>query len=405
MPLSPTISQEFPILSQPVHGRRLVYLDNAATTQKPKAVMEESRRYYEMLNSNIHRGTHYLARAATEAYEEARGEVARHLNAARPEEVVFTAGTTDGINLVADVLGLTGEIGAGDEVLISTLEHHSNIVPWQMLCERTGAVLRVVPCDEDGVLDTEAYRELLGPRTKVVALTWISNAFGTVVPVREMVGQAREAGAYTLVDAAQAVPHMAVNTGDLGADFLVFSGHKIYANTGIGVLWGRHALLESLPPWRGGGEMIKEVTFEKTTYNQPPFKYEAGTPNIEGALSLAAGLRFVNAIGMEEIHAHEGVLLREAAAEIADIDDIRVYGPADRACSLSFGFPDAHHYDVGTLLDQMGVAVRTGHHCCQPLMARFGVSGTIRASFALYNTHDDVAEFIAALRKALRMVR
>ena len=367
--------------------------------------MDESRRYYETLNSNIHRGTHFLARAATEAFEEARGEVARHLNAARPEEVVFTSGTTDGINLVANILGLSGEIGEGDEIVISTLEHHSNIVPWQMLCGRTGARLRVIPCDDSGVLDMVAFREMLGERTKVLAVTWISNAFGTVVPVREMVALAREAGAFTLVDAAQAVAHTPIDVGALGADFLVFSGHKIYANTGIGVLWGRRDLLEKLPPWRGGGEMIKEVTFEKTTYNEPPFKYEAGTPNIEGALSLAAGIRFVNGIGLEEIGAHEGELLREAAATIADVDGIRIYGPDDRACSLSFGFPDAHHYDIGTLLDQMGVAVRTGHHCCQPLMARFGISGTIRASFALYNTREDVAEFNEALRKALRMVR
>ena len=403
--MTPHIAAEFPILAQPVHGRRLVYLDNAATTQKPRAVMDASRHYYEALNSNIHRGTHFLARAATEAFEQARGDVARHLNAARPEEIIFTSGTTDGINLVANILGLSGNIAPGDEIVISTLEHHSNIVPWQMLCERTGARLRVIPCDENGVLDPVAYRDMLGAQTKVVAITWISNAFGTIVPVHEMVAQARAAGAITLVDAAQAIAHMPIDVAELGADFLVFSGHKIYANTGIGVLWGCHDRLEKLPPWRGGGEMIKEVTFEHTTYNAPPFKYEAGTPNIEGALSLAAALKFVRAIGMEKIHDHEAVLLREAAEAIAGIDGIRLYGPADRACSLSFGFADAHHYDIGTLLDQMGVAVRTGHHCCQPLMARFGISGTIRASFAIYNTGEDVAEFATALHKALRMVR
>ncbi len=405
IPMTPKLSAEFPILFQPVQGRRLVYLDNAATTQKPRVVMDESRRYYESLNSNIHRGTHYLARAATEAFEEARKTVATHLHAARPEEVVFTSGTTDGINLIANILGLSGEIHEGDEILISTLEHHSNIVPWQMLCQRTGARLRVIPCDESGVLDQAAFREMLGPRTKVLALTWISNAFGTIVPVKEMVALARDAGAFTLVDAAQAIAHMTIDVADLGADFLVFSGHKVYANTGIGALWGKYDLLEKLPPWRGGGEMIKEVTFEGTTYNDPPFKYEAGTPNIEGALSLAAALRFVNAIGIDEIRRHEETLLTQAAAAISDIEGIHLYGPADRACALSFGFPDAHHYDVGTLLDQMGIAVRTGHHCCQPLMARFGISGTIRASFALYNTAEDVAEFNTALRKALRMVR
>lgn len=404
-PMIPNLSAEFPILSQTVNGRRLVYLDNAATTQKPRAVMDESRHYYETLNSNIHRGTHYLARASTDAFEEARKTVASHLNAARPEEIIFTAGTTDGINLVANILGLSGEIDEGDEIVISTLEHHSNIVPWQMLCQRTGSKLRVIPCDESGSLDLDAFREILGPRTKILAITWISNAFGTIVPVKEMVAMAREVGAFTLVDAAQAVAHTPINVADLGADFLVFSGHKVYANTGIGVLWGRHDLLEQLPPWRGGGEMIKEVTFEGTTYNDPPFKYEAGTPNIEGALSLAAALRFVNAIGLEEIRSHEETLLQQAAAAISDIDGIHLYGPPDRACALSFGFADAHHYDIGTLLDQMGVAVRTGHHCCQPLMARFGMSGTIRASFALYNTAEDVAEFDTALRKALRMVR
>ncbi|MFU8892802.1 MAG: aminotransferase class V-fold PLP-dependent enzyme [Luteolibacter sp.] len=405
MPISPNIAADFPILSQPIEGRRLVYLDNAATTQKPLAVMNESRRYYETLNSNIHRGTHHLARAATEAFEEARKTVATHLHAPRPEEVIFTAGTTDGINLVANILGLSGDIREGDEILISTLEHHSNIVPWQMLCQHTGARLRIIPCDESGLLDQAAFREMLGPHTKIFAITWISNAFGTINPVQEMVTLANDAGAITLVDAAQAIAHMEIDVTTLGADFLVFSGHKVYANTGIGVLWGKHHLLEKLPPWRGGGEMIKEVTFDGTTYNDPPFKYEAGTPNIEGALSLAAALRYVNAIGLEEIRAHEETLLSQAAAAISDIDGIRLYGPADRACALSFGFPDAHHYDVGTLLDQMGVAVRTGHHCCQPLMARFGISGTIRASFALYNTSEDVAEFDTALRKALRMIR
>lgn len=405
MLISPNIAADFPILSHPLQGRRLVYLDNAATTQKPRAVMDESRRYYETLNSNIHRGTHHLARAATEAFEEARKTVAAHLRAPRPKEVVFTAGATDGINLVATILGLSGDIHEGHEILISALEHHSNIVPWQMLCQRTGAKLRVIPCDESGVLDQSSFREMLGPQTKILAITWISNAFGTINPVREMVALAREIGAYTVIDAAQAIAHMEIDVATLGADFLVFSGHKVYANTGIGVLWGRHDLLEKLPPWRGGGEMIKEVTFEGTTFNDPPFKYEAGTPNIEGALSLAAALRYVNTIGLEEIRAHEESLLEQAAAAISDIDGIRLYGPADRACALSFGFPDAHHYDLGTLLDQMGVAVRTGHHCCQPLMARFGISGTIRASFALYNTADDVAEFDTALRKALRMVR
>lgn len=396
---------DFPILAKPVQGCRLVYLDNAATTHKPFAVMDESRRYYETTHSNIHRGTHYLARSATDAFEEARQTVANHIHAKRPEEIIFTSGTTDGINLVSWILGLTGDIEPGDEIMISTLEHHSNVVPWQMLCQRTGAILRVIPCDESGVLDQAAFREMLGPKSKILAVTWISNAFGTINPVQEMVARARAVGAITLIDAAQAIAHMEIDVTSLGCDFLVFSGHKVYANTGIGILWGRYDLLSQLPPWRGGGEMIKEVTFETTTYNEPPFKYEAGTPNIEGALSLASALRYVSAIGIENIRIHEEALLKQAAAVISEIDGIRLYGPADRACALSFSFPDAHHYDIGTLLDQMGVAVRTGHHCCQPLMARFGISGTIRASFALYNTAQDVEDFESALRKVLRMVR
>ncbi len=405
MAISSDLSGEFPILAQSPNGRRLVYLDNAATTQKPREVLDCSRGYYEEINSNIHRGTHYLARAATEAFEASRREVAAHLGAADPAEVIFTSGTTDGINLVAQVLGQSGRIGRDDEIVISALEHHSNIVPWQMLCERTGARLRVIPCDDDGVLDAGAFRGLLSERTKVLALTWISNAFGTVVPVAEFVAEARRAGALTLVDAAQAVAHMPVDVGALGADFLVFSGHKVYANTGIGVLWGRHELLMELPPWRGGGEMIKEVTFEATTYNDPPFRYEAGTPNIEGALSLAAALRFLNRIGIADAARHEDTLIKDAAAALAGIPGIRLYGPEDRACALSFGFPGVHHYDLGTLLDQMGVAVRTGHHCCQPLMGRFGISGTVRASFACYNISGDVETFASSVHRALAMLR
>ena len=283
---------EFPILDQSIHGRPLVYLDNAATTQKPMAVLLASRHYYEAINSNIHRGTHHLARAATETFEKARQTVATHLNAATPDEVIFTSGTTDGINLVANILALSGRIRPGDEVLISTLEHHSNIVPWQMLCERTGAILKVIPCHDDGTLDQDAFLSLLNERTKILALTWISNSFGTVNPVAEMTAAAKDAGALVLIDAAQAAAHLSASTcRRSGIDFLAFSGHKIYAPTGIGVLWGRADVLNALPPWRGGGEMIKEVTFEKTTYNELPFKYEAGTPNIEGAIALGRGHR------------------------------------------------------------------------------------------------------------------
>ncbi|MEY4242711.1 MAG: hypothetical protein RLZZ245_296 [Verrucomicrobiota bacterium] len=396
---------EFPIFDQMIGGRPLVYLDNAATTQKPLAVLLASRHYYEAINSNIHRGTHHLARLATEAFEKARQTIATHLNAATSDEVIFTSGTTDSINLVANILGASGRIQAGDEILISTLEHHSNIVPWQMLCERTGAQLKVIPCHEDGTLDQEAYLALLNERTKILSLTWISNSFGTVNPVEEMTRSAKAAGALVMVDAAQAAAHVVTDVQALGADFLAFSGHKVYAPTGIGVLWGREALLESLPPWRGGGEMIKEVTFEKTTYNGLPFKYEAGTPNIEGAIALGAAFDFVNSIGLAVIQAHEHSLIRSAAEALASIRGIRFFGPEDRAGALSFNVEGVHPYDLGTLLDQMGVAVRTGHHCCQPLMARFGIPGTVRASFALYNSQRDVEALLQATEKALTMLR
>ncbi|WAC18473.1 cysteine desulfurase [Luteolibacter sp. SL250] len=400
------IRHHFPILDRKINGQPLVYLDNAATTQKPMEVLFASKHYYEAMNSNIHRGTHYLARLATEGFEKARKTVADHLNAASTDEIIFTSGTTDGINLVADVLALSGTIGAGDEILISTLEHHSNIVPWQMLCQRTGAELKVIPCDDDGVLDQEGFRALLNGRTKVLAIGWISNAFGTVHPVAEMTAAAKAAGVpYVLLDAAQATPHVKMDVQAVGADFVALSGHKVYANTGIGVLWGRADVLNALPPWRGGGEMIKEVTFAGTTYNDLPFKYEAGTPNIEGAIALEAALDFVNQIGVGEIAAHEHDLIQAAAAGLAEIPDVRLYGPADRAGALSFNIAGIHHYDLGTLLDQMGVAVRTGHHCCQPLMARFGISGTTRASFAVYNTLADVEIFVASVRKAVGMLR
>jgi len=400
-----TLRLDFPILRQTVNGQPLVYLDNAATTQKPQTVLDASRRYYEETNSNIHRGAHFLARLATEAFEAGRQTVARHLKAESPDEVIFTAGTTDGINLVTVSLTRSGMIGRGDKILISTLEHHSNIVPWQMLCGQTGAELRVIPCHEDGSLDQEAYGRLLEEKPKVVAFNWISNAFGTRNPVESMTAQAKAAGALVLIDAAQATPHLPIDVVALGADFLALSGHKVYAPTGVGVLWGRREILETLPPFRGGGEMIKEVTFAKTTYNDLPFKFEAGTPNIEGAITLAAALDYVNAIGIEAIHAHETRLMRSAEKALARIDGIRFYGPDDRAGALSFAVEGVHHYDLGTLLDQMGVAVRTGHHCCQPLMARFGITGTTRASFALYNTEDDVAALAGSVERAAAMLR
>ena len=398
-----TLRAEFPILATEVNGKPLVYLDNAATSQTPRVVLDASRHYYEALNSNIHRGTHHLARAATEAHEKARQTIATYLNSESPDEIIFTSGTTDGINLAANILDT--KVGPDDEILISTLEHHSNIVPWQMLCERSGASLKVIPCDDHGVLDQEAFLSLLSNKTRILALTWVSNAFGTVNPVKDMVASAKKVGAIVLVDAAQAVPHLEINVQDLGADLLTFSGHKVYAPTGIGVLWGLRSLLESLPPWRGGGEMIKEVTFEKTTYNDLPFKYEAGTPNIEGAIALAAAFDFVNELGIDNIHAHEGQLIRKAAEGLSTIDGIHLYGPDNRAGAISFAIEGIHHYDLGTLIDQMGVAVRTGHHCCQPLMARFGITGTTRASFAAYNTLSDVEALVTSVEKAAGMLR
>lgn len=399
--LNLSLRDDFPILGETVNGRPLVYLDNAATSQKPRAVLDASRRYYEEVNSNIHRGTHFLARAATAAHEAARKTIAAHLNATSPDEIIFTSGTTDSINLVANILSLS----AGDQILISTLEHHSNIVPWQMLAQRSGAKIVVIPCDEHGVLDQVAFTELLSSKTKILALTWVSNAFGTVNPVREMTAAAKKYGATVLIDAAQAIPHMAIDVRELGADFLAFSGHKVYAPTGIGVLWGKLDLLNSLPPWKGGGEMIKQVSFEETTYNVSPFRYEAGTPNIEGAIALAAALDYINAIGIEAIHDHEQKLIAAAAVALSEIPGIRIYGPSDRIGALSFAIEGVHHYDLGTLIDQMGVAVRTGHHCCQPLMARFGITGTTRASFALYNSIEDIAALSAAVKKAAEMLR
>lgn len=401
-----SLISDFPILDQSVNGRRLVYLDNAATTQKPMAVLLTSRHYYESFNANIHRGTHQLARAATEAFEKARQTVAKYLNAATSDEVIFTSGTTAGINLVANILALSGRIGKGDEVLISALEHHSNIVPWQMLCQRTGAALKVIPCHDDGTLDQDVFRKTLsGGRVKLLAVTWISNAFGSINPVVEMTRAAKEAGALVLIDAAQSIAHLSTDVQTLGADFLAFSGHKIYAPTGTGVLWGRADLLNELPPWQGGGEMIKEVTFEHTTYNELPFKYEAGTPNIEGAIALGVAIEYVNEIGIDAIHAHEMKLIRAAASALSAIPGIRLYGPDDRSGSLSFNIDGLHHYDLGTLMDQMGVAVRTGHHCCQPLMARFNTTGTVRASFALYNSAADVDALAEVTAKAASMLR
>ena len=400
-----TYRDDFPILAQSVHGKPLVYLDNAATSQKPLPVLNASRNYYEQLNSNIHRGVHHLAQAATAAHEAARETIARHLNATRPEEIIFTSGTTDSVNLVASSLGRSDRFVNGDEIIISGLEHHSNTVPWQLLCERLGITLKVIPVRDDGTLDLDAYQKLLTDRTKLVAVNHVSNAFGTVNKVIQICSQAKKVGALTFIDGAQSLPHMSIDVKNLDCDFYAFSGHKIYGPTGIGILYGKHELLCELPPWRGGGEMIKEVTFEKTTYNDPPFKFEAGTPNIEGGIALAAAIDYVNKVGLTHIASHESALIEKAAAMLAELDGVTIYGPPDRTGAISFNFEGVHHYDLGTLLDQMGLALRTGHHCCQPLMARFGVAGTLRASFALYNTEQEIDSLEAALKKALMMLR
>lgn len=399
-----SLRQEFPILDQSVHGQSLIYLDNAATTQKPRRVLNSMIEYYQDYNANIHRGTHYLARMATEKYEQARGAVADFLGCDDAAEVIFTSGATDSLNLAAHCV--SARLQPGDEVLISTLEHHSNIVPWQMACERTGAVLRVLPCDELAQTRESDVKSMLGSgRVKVMAVTWVSNAFGTVNPLTQWIEHARAAGALVVIDAAQAISHMEIMVKDLDADCIAFSGHKVYAPTGIGVLWGKRDFLQQSPPYRGGGEMIREVSFAKTTYNELPFKFEAGTPNIEGAIALAEALRFVQEIGLANVARWENQLLRDAEEGLRAIDGMRLFGPPNRITSLSFEIEGVHAYDLGTLLDQMGVAVRTGHHCCQPLMARFGISGTTRASFACYNTREEVAVFVGAVRKAWHMLR
>ncbi|MGJ8657516.1 MAG: aminotransferase class V-fold PLP-dependent enzyme [Akkermansiaceae bacterium] len=399
------IRAQFPILSQEVNGTTLTYLDNAATTHNPQAVIDASVRYYSEINSNIHRGAHFLSREATAAHEAARETIAKHLNAPHSHEVIFTSGTTDGINLVSTALTFSGKIKPGDRILISALEHHSNIVPWQLLCEHTGAELDVLPITESGEWDLTDLDNLLTDLTKVVAINHVSNALGTINPIEKLISKAKQHGALTLIDGAQSAAHIQVDVQSLGCDFYVFSGHKCYAPTGIGVLWGKETILNELPPYKGGGEMIKQVTFEKTTYNELPFKYEAGTPNIEGAIALATAFDWMNGIGLEAIAAHEHHLLSLATTAIKEIEGVKLYGTADdKAAVLSFNIEGIHHYDLGTLMDQMGVAVRTGHHCCQPLMARYGIQGTVRASFAVYNTEEEVITLINAIKKAKMML-
>jgi len=390
---------DFPILTQRIHGQPLVYLDNAATTQKPRAVLDALRTYYETANANVHRGVHTLSERATAGFEGARQTVARFLHAAEPREIIFTRNATEGINLVAQTFGRL-HVGAGDEVLITAMEHHSNIVPWQMLCASAGAHLRVVPIDDDGALRMDELRRLIGPRTRLVAVSQLSNALGTINPVAEIIALAHEAGAAVLVDGAQAAYHMPVDVQALDCDFYVCTGHKLYGPTGIGVLYGKAAHLEAMPPYQGGGDMIASVTFEKTTYNVIPAKFEAGTPDISGVIGLAAGLDYMTAIGMDVIQAHEQALLEYGTAALATVPGLRLIGTAPRKASiLSFVIDGIHPHDIGTIVDREGVAIRTGHHCAQPVMERFGVPATARASLALYNTHEDIDRLVASLHK------
>jgi len=393
------VRRDFPILQQRVHGRPLVYLDSAATSQKPRSVIDAVARYYLEDNSNVHRGVHLLSERATQAYEAAREKVRRFVNAAHAHEIVFVRGTTEAINLVAQTWGRT-HVRVGDEIVITVMEHHSNIVPWQMLCEEKGAVLRVAPMDDDGTLLVDELERLIGPRTRLLALGHVSNALGTINPVRRIVELAHQRKVPVLVDGAQAVPHLAVDVQALGCDFYAFSGHKLFGPTGIGVLYGRSELLEQMPPWQGGGDMISSVTFEKTTYNKLPHKFEAGTPDIAGAIGLGAAIDYVSALGLPRIAAHEHDLLSYGTEALRKVPGLRLIGTAkDKASVLSFLLGDVHPHDIGTVLDREGVAIRTGHHCAQPLMRRLGVAATARASLAFYNRREDVDALVAGLHK------
>jgi len=393
------IRRDFPILRERVHDKPLVYLDNAATTQKPRRVIDRLNAFYRRENANVHRGVHLLSERATDAYEDARRTVCRFLNAADPKEIVFVRGTTEAINLVAQSYGRT-YVGSGDEIVITTMEHHSNIVPWQIVCEQTGARLRVAPMTDDGDIDLDAYEALLSARTKIVAVVHVSNALGTINPIAEIVRIAHAGGIPVLVDGAQAVAHMPVDVRALDCDFYAFSGHKVFGPTGIGVLYARASLLDAMPPYQGGGDMISAVTFERTLYNVPPYKFEAGTPDIAGAIGLAAALEYVEAIGLDHVNAHEHELLAYGTAALSQVPGLRLTGTAaHKAGILAFVLEGVHPHDIGTILDREGVAIRTGHHCCQPLMDRLGVPATARASLALYNTREEVDALARALDK------
>jgi cysteine desulfurase/selenocysteine lyase len=399
------IRKDFPILSREVNGKPLVYFDNGATSQKPQSVIDAVSKYYAHENSNIHRGVHTLSQEATTAYEMVREKMQQYISAKHKEEIIFTKGTTDGINLVASSYG-RHHINKGDEVIISAMEHHSNIVPWQMICENKGAELKIIPINDQGELDMQAYQEMLSPKTKMVSVVHISNTLGTINPVKEIIDLAHQKDIPVMIDGAQAVPHMPIDVEALDADFYTFSLHKMFGPTGVGILYGKKELLESLPPYQGGGDMIKTVTFEKTTYNELPHKFEAGTPNIAGGIATGAALDYVNQLDWKAVNEHEKDLLEYATKRLQEVEGLRFIGEAKQKASvISFVIEDIHAYDLGVIMDKMGVAVRTGHHCTQPLMNRFGILGTVRASFAFYNTKAEVDQFMNALERAINMLK
>lgn len=398
------IRDAFPILKTKIHGKPLIYLDNAATTQKPQSVVDAIVNYYTTYNSNIHRGTHHLSNLATEAHESARKTLQNYINAAHDHEIIFTRGTTEGINLVAYSFG-EAFVNPGDEVIVTEMDHHSNFVPWQRMCERRQAHFRVLPFDSNGDLQLDIYKKLLNDRTRIVAFNHVSNSLGTINPAKKMIGMAHEVGAAVLVDAAQSVQHIDHDVQALDADFYVFSGHKIYGPTGIGVLYGKEEWLEAMPPYQSGGEMIDLVTIEKTTYNKLPFKFEAGTPNIVGPIGLTAAIEYLNTFSFKDIMAHEDEVLAYGREQLKQIDGLTVYSNTQHRTSiLSFNIEGIHHYDLGTLLDTRGVAVRTGHHCTQPIMTALGIEGTVRASLAIYNTKEDIDALVSAIHAALKIL-
>ncbi len=398
------IRKLFPILEQEINGKPLVYFDNAATSQKPSQVIEKLDSYYRSYNSNIHRGIHTLAEKATKEYEASREAARKFLGAASTEEIIFTRGVTESINLVASSYG-AAFIGEGDEIIISELEHHSNIVPWQILCESKKAKLRVIPVNEHGEIDLVAFQGLLNSKTKLVAVNHASNSLGTINPVKKIIALAHDQGAVVLVDGAQAASHLTIDVQDLDADFYCISSHKMYGPTGVGVLYGKKSLLEKMPPYMGGGEMIKEVTFEKTTYNDLPYKFEAGTPNIADVIAFGEAINFINDLGKENIAAHEADLLTYATSQLSKIADVKLIGTASSKVSVvSFVVDDIHHFDIGQMLDTRGIAVRTGHHCTQPLMDKFGIEGTVRASFAVYNTKEEIDNLVESLQRVINFL-